>query len=102
MTAVNYARIKEDLRVFSHYLGKGTRAAIDCSQRNFLLSDFRQRSEHYLKYMAIATIEERCPGSEPASVNWRKALELKPAYLRERQAILGSPSLDSLPAGSQK
>jgi hypothetical protein len=82
----DHGRIKSDISLFESFVSQ--KKAVDCEHSEATLDGLRQRHEHYLKYMAIGTVEERCFGRERSRMSWRKALDLRPAYARERRVVL--------------
>ncbi len=80
-----YAKIKSDLQIYSQIIGNPK--AIDCAAEKERLIALKAGSEHYLKYMAIAAIEDQCKGRGLGKASWLKASELKPAFEKERQLI---------------
>ena len=80
VSADTYALVKSDIALFE----KTWKGSVVCETAPATLADVRGRSEHYLKYFALGSVEERCFGADRARASWQRALELAPAYASER------------------
>lgn len=84
LTPERYSLVKDDIAFYEKLL----RAPPACEAAGATLADLRGRSEHYLKYFAVGTVEERCFGVQRARASWQRALVLGPAYASERKTAL--------------
>jgi len=81
-----YTAIKGDLQLFGRIVNDQN--GWDCDGFTELLRGLRgSPTEHYLKYMAIGLVEDRCIDGLLGKGNWVKASALKPAYARERKVV---------------
>ncbi len=81
----DYARIKQDIQLAGRLVTHPR--SWNCDSHEQLLRGLRASFEHYLKYMALGLVEDRCLGKGKGYDSWTKARLLKPAYARERKVV---------------